>query len=347
MLGALASILTVWLVTGVLVFEAINRIITPEPVNGKSGWWGQGGCVGGWVAARGPARQSGAASRPGAGRATRRPRGPGAGRVHPLHHGAAADRAALALRLPANPLTGPLLTAALLPALRCAAVMFILAMTGVGVNLLLVWILGGHHHHHGHSHDHDHSHGHSHSHGHEHHRSGSGCNGVSRPPQLDTVPESPLREKRAAADAGRGDSCGGHSSHGHGEGDVEAGHGGHHHGHAHSDHGEEGHCHSSDEEQGQGEGEGHSHHSHGSGCGGNHSHGHSHGHNHSHGHDHNHSAAGSHDRRNINLRGAVVHVIGDLVQSIGVAVAGALIWYHQVRLHFRKFCPFWGLSTPR
>lgn len=59
MLGALASILTVWLVTGVLVFEAINRIITPEPVNGKSGWRGQGGCVGGWVAARGPARRVG------------------------------------------------------------------------------------------------------------------------------------------------------------------------------------------------------------------------------------------------------------------------------------------------
>ena len=32
-------------------------------------------------------------------------------------------------------------------------------------------------------------------------------------------------------------------------------------------------------------------------------------------------------------RGAVVHVIGDLVQSIGVAVAGALIWAHQVRAH--------------
>ena len=35
-LGALASVLTVWLVTGVLVFEAVNRIINPEPVNGKS-----------------------------------------------------------------------------------------------------------------------------------------------------------------------------------------------------------------------------------------------------------------------------------------------------------------------
>lgn len=35
--------------------------------------------------------------------------------------------------------------------------------------------------------------------------------------------------------------------------------------------------------------------------------------------------------RNINLHGAVLHVIGDLVQSVGVAVAGALIWWNQVR----------------
>lgn len=34
-LGALASVMTVWLVTGLLLFEAIQRIITPEPVNGK------------------------------------------------------------------------------------------------------------------------------------------------------------------------------------------------------------------------------------------------------------------------------------------------------------------------
>ena len=32
----------------------------------------------------------------------------------------------------------------------------------------------------------------------------------------------------------------------------------------------------------------------------------------------------------MNLRGAVLHVIGDLVQSIGVAVAGVLIWWNQV-----------------
>lgn len=36
--------------------------------------------------------------------------------------------------------------------------------------------------------------------------------------------------------------------------------------------------------------------------------------------------------KNINLHGAVLHVIGDLVQSIGVAVAGLVIWIKNVRL---------------
>ncbi|KAK9804604.1 hypothetical protein WJX73_006657 [Symbiochloris irregularis] len=46
-----------------------------------------------------------------------------------------------------------------------------------------------------------------------------------------------------------------------------------------------------------------------------------------HGHDHGHGDGGEED--SINLRGAVLHVIGDLVQSIGVALAGALIWWKQ------------------
>lgn len=31
----------------------------------------------------------------------------------------------------------------------------------------------------------------------------------------------------------------------------------------------------------------------------------------------------------VQVRGAIIHVIGDFVQSIGVCIAGALIWYHQ------------------
>ena len=33
--GALGSVVLIWLLTGVLVYEAILRIITPEPVDGK------------------------------------------------------------------------------------------------------------------------------------------------------------------------------------------------------------------------------------------------------------------------------------------------------------------------
>lgn len=35
-LGALASVLSIWLVTGILVYEAVNRMIDPVAVNGKS-----------------------------------------------------------------------------------------------------------------------------------------------------------------------------------------------------------------------------------------------------------------------------------------------------------------------
>ena len=87
--------------------------------------------------------------------------------------------------------------------------------------------------------------------------------------------------------------------------------GGHHH------HGVGGHDHSHD----------HSSHDH------SHSHGHSHnGHSHSHEHGGNSHGHDHDEEANINLRGAVIHVLGDFVQSIGVAVAGALIWWKQVQL---------------
>ncbi|KAI7862115.1 cation efflux protein [Spinellus fusiger] len=47
-----------------------------------------------------------------------------------------------------------------------ARLMCITAAIGVAVNVVLAYVLGGHHH--GHSHDHDHSHGHSHGHDHGH-----------------------------------------------------------------------------------------------------------------------------------------------------------------------------------
>ena len=73
------------------------------------------------------------------------------------------------------------------------------------------------------------------------------------------------------------------------------------------------------------------------------------GHGHSHGGDiergdHLHGETPSHDHthehhENLNLKGAVVHVLGDLVQSVGVAIAGFLIWWNQEN-------PAWYIADP-
>ncbi|OQR87454.1 Cation Diffusion Facilitator (CDF) Family [Achlya hypogyna] len=107
---------------------------------------------------------------------------------------------------------------------------------------------------------------------------------------------------------------------------------------------------------------GHSH-SHGVGGGHGHSHGgNDHGHSHSHGshddhsdhdHDHDHShddveaghghSHGGHDEapkkkklENLNIEAAYIHALGDFIQSLGVCVAGALIWYN----------PEWQVADP-
>lgn len=88
---------------------------------------------------------------------------------------------------------------------------------------------------------------------------------------------------------------------------------------------------------------GHHGHSHGEegGCSHGHDHGEGHGHEHGEhaGHSHDHTDGEAEEPRNINLHGAVLHVIGDLVQSLGVAVAGALIWIKQDD-------PRWGVVDP-
>ncbi|KAJ1695576.1 hypothetical protein LUZ63_012274 [Rhynchospora breviuscula] len=122
---------------------------------------------------------------------------------------------------------------------------------------------------------------------------------------------------------------------------------GHGHGHGH-DHGH-GHGHGHDHGHGHGHGHGHEH---------THDHGHSHGHEHMHGHGHEHehedqdheantiTTKHQHDqshsndmkeslikkgdkkpKRNINVHSAYLHVLGDSIQSIGVMVGGAVIWY--------------------
>ena len=48
-----------------------------------------------------------------------------------------------------------------------------------------------------------------------------------------------------------------------------------------------------------------------------HDHGHSHGHNHGHGHSH----------ENLNMRAAIIHIFGDIIQSIGVLIAAIIIYF--------------------
>ena len=71
---------------------------------------------------------------------------------------------------------------------------------------------------------------------------------------------------------------------------------------------------------------GHDHHHHGD-----HDHGHGHGHSHEH-HNHHHHDEGE----NINVQAAYIHALGDFVQSLGVCIAGALIWYN----------PEWQIADP-
>ncbi|CAI0394189.1 unnamed protein product [Linum tenue] len=62
-----------------------------------------------------------------------------------------------------------------------------------------------------------------------------------------------------------------------------------------------------------------------------HGHGHGHGHDHGHGHGHGHRVKGEEKKKqkkkNINVEGAYLHVLGDSIQSIGVMIGGAVIWY--------------------
>ena len=76
------------------------------------------------------------------------------------------------------------------------------------------------------------------------------------------------------------------------------------------------------------QGDGHYH------LGGSHDHDHDHGHDHghSHGDDHVHDEEHTHEekgeRRNINIDAAYLHVLGDMIMSIGVCIASAFIYYN-------------------
>ncbi|KAF9191770.1 hypothetical protein BGZ50_009142 [Haplosporangium sp. Z 11] len=138
--------------------------------------------------------------------------------------------------------------------------MSIIAGLGVFVNIVLMFVLGGHHHHH---HGGDHEHGHGHGHGH---------------------------------------------SYGHG------------HGHSHS---RQGHVPLQNEDD----------------------HDHEHGHAvphkavalHEHGHDHDHH---HHHHANLNMTAATLHVLGDLLSSIGVLISSLIITFYPNLTYLDPVCTF-------
>lgn len=45
-------------------------------------------------------------------------------------------------------------------------------------------------------------------------------------------------------------------------------------------------------------------------------------------HGHSHGSTGSHSEENINVRAAVIHVLGDLIQSTGVFISALVIKFY-------------------
>lgn len=134
---------------------------------------------------------------------------------------------------------------------------------------------------------------------------------------------------------GHGHSHGGGGGHGHSHGGsapaIED------HGHSHS--GGHGHAHGEKKKSGHG-------HSHGgsssdSDSDGGHGHAHGSGHGHSHGGadleaGQNKSPETRKQLENINIQAAYIHALGDFIQSVGVCIAGALIWWK----------PTWQIADP-
>ena len=98
-----------------------------------------------------------------------------------------------------------------------------------------------------------------------------------------------------------------------------------------------GHGHGHDHEHGHGHDHGHSHgheHGHDHGHGHSHDHGHDHGHSHSHGHEH------EHTEMNMNVNAAYLHVLGDMLMSIGVIIAATVIYFDEALWWMDPVCTY-------
>ncbi|KAG0049449.1 hypothetical protein BGZ83_005770 [Gryganskiella cystojenkinii] len=156
--------------------------------------------------------------------------------------------------------------------------MSVIAGLGVFVNVVLMFVLGGHHHHHGDD-DHEHGHGHGHSHGH---------------------------------------------SHGHGHGASHADHVPLHNEEEHDHDHDHDHTHNGHKAIPQHD---HDHH----GCSNSPEPVNMHGHNH--GHDHHHHV-------NLNITAATLHVLGDLLSSIGVLISSLIITFFPSMTYLDPVCTF-------
>jgi len=105
------------------------------------------------------------------------------------------------------------------------------------------------------------------------------------------------------------------------------------HGHSHG-HGDEGHDHGHDHGHGE---EGHKHEDHEEG----HTHDHAEGEEHDHDHgSHEHKEEPEKERRNINLDAAFLHALGDMFLSIGVVIAGIVVWQWPTMVLADPICTF-------
>jgi zinc transporter 2 len=72
----------------------------------------------------------------------------------------------------------------------------------------------------------------------------------------------------------------------------------------------------------------------------NHEHEHNHLHSHEHGdHEHSHAQYG-HSHENVNIRAAIIHILGDLIQNVGVIVAALIIYFFKNLVIFDPICTY-------
>lgn len=192
-------------------------------------------------------------------------------------------------------------------------IMLIVAILGLIFNLIQMKILhsGDGHYHLGGSHDHDdHDHDHGHSHGHSHKKKEIKTLVVDQT-KTEQLVEGLLVKEEHTHEPGHKCSHKHEDKHDH---DHKHDHG-HKHDHDHDHKHDQEHDHDHDHKE---------------------DHKHSHDHKHDHDHDHGHSHSHEKQESNINITSAYLHVLGDMLMSVGVIIAALVIY----------FKPEWNIADP-